>query len=724
MSSRPPRRPRLPRAAAAAVLVLLAAPDARAQAGGEPRALAVERCASPPVIDGVLEESVWGAPPAGDMLLQVEPVPGAPPTQRTVFRLLRDDDHLYVGVWCFDSDPERIRATQVARDANLDPDARVEILVDTFGDKQNAFWFQVGPAGGKGDALISRAGSGFRKDWDGLFRAGSSVDENGWYAEFALPAATLAFDPASDDWRFNLRRFVRRDNEEARWSGADPKLRFFNTTHAGELSGMAGLSQGIGLDLRPFATATYLDRDGDTDLEADAGLDLFWKVSPSTRLSASINTDFAEAEVDDRQVNLTRFSLFFPEKRDFFLEDDGLFAFGSTDGNSVVPYFSRRIGLFAGEEVPIVAAAKLTDRTQDHAFGLLHVVTDSTDGPDALDSESLSVARGSYFFGQQSEVGFLGTFGAPDGTRDAATFGADLALRTDAFLGDKNLSLSGYLVGSNQEDGRGEAWFAELDYPNDEVSARLRHWNVDEDFDPALGFVRRPGTRRTLLNADYRPRLYSDVRSLDFGVTADHVEDRSGRTESERLAFTVLGVEWETEDRFTVDVAREREVLFEPFEISDGVVVPSGDFDWWSVLASVGTSDHRPLSASASVEVGDFYDGEAREFGVDLEWRPGSRANFELGYELRDIELAGGAFDVHLARFGSVLALSRTLSLTGLVQYDSVSDDASVNARLRWIVEPGNELFVVVDQAWNVLAGEVDPRRTSATVKLGWTFRF
>lgn len=704
----------------AAVAVLTLRPAAAQDA--TPRSVAVERCATAPVIDGVLEEEVWGSAPTHEMLVQVEPVQGAVPTQRTAFRLLRDDDHLYVGVWCFDTEPNLIRATQVQRDANLDPDARVEIILDTFGDKQNAFWFQIGPAGGKGDALISRAGSGFRKDWDGLFSASSSIDEHGWYAEFALPAATLSFDPASDGWRFNLRRFVRRNSEEARWSEPDPALRFFNSTNAGELTGLRGLTQGLGLDVRPFATANFVDdEDEGDDFEADAGLDLFWRLSPATRLSVSLNTDFAEAEVDDRRVNLTRFSLFFPERRDFFLEDDGLFAFGSTRGNSVVPFFSRRIGLFDGEQVPIVAAAKLTNRTKDHAFGLLHVLTDSTD---QLDDEGLSVARGTLFFGEQSEIGFLGTLGAPDGTRDAATYGADVALRTDEFLGDKNLSLSGYLVGSNEEAARGEAWFLELDYPNDEVSARIRHWNVDEDFDPALGFVRRPGTRRTFAFADYRPRMYTAVRSLDFGVSADHVEDQSGRTESERQRFTPFGVEWETGDRFVIDVAREREVLFEDFEISDGVTIPAGDYDWWNVGFDARTSDRRDISVGAEFEVGDFYNGESRELELDLEWRPNSRVNFGVGYELRDIALEQGAFDVHVGRLETIYNVSRDLSISSLVQYDSVSDDAALNARMRWIIEPGNELFVVLDQSWNVLGGEVDPRSTSATVKLGWTFRF
>ncbi|MFT5688568.1 MAG: hypothetical protein ACI8PQ_001409, partial [Planctomycetota bacterium] len=434
----------------------------------------VTRTEVAPEIDGVLDDAIWKQARQLGELRQVEPVAGGTASEGTEVTIAYDDYNVYLAVRCFDSDPGAILATQAKRDATLDPDDRVEFLFDPFLDRRNAFWFQVGAGGSKGDALLTRNGASFNKQWDGIWYGRSRIDELGWTMEVAIPTRTLNFDPEGSAWGFNVRRFIRRKNEEVRWASPEPRLRFFAAANAGTVEGFEGLKQGLGLDIKPFAVVerNYDDSDGteraDVDIDFDAGLDLFYSLTPNTKLSLSFNTDFAETEVDERRVNLTRFPLFFPEKRDFFLEDSGVFFFGPSRQRDAIPFFSRRIGLSSGGEVPLLAAAKLTGRSDGWSYGLLNVQTDSfsvedDDGNEEdVSGQNLSVARVSRDILEQSDMGFVLTHGDPSGETGSGTWGVDANLRTDRFLGDRNLQLSTYVQGSesSSDDGDGSAWFA------------------------------------------------------------------------------------------------------------------------------------------------------------------------------------------------------------------------------------------------------------------------
>ncbi|MHC4378873.1 MAG: carbohydrate binding family 9 domain-containing protein, partial [Planctomycetota bacterium] len=666
-----------------------------------------------PRIDGRLDEAVWARAAVIDDLRQVVPVAGADPTEATKIFLLRGEDALYIGLACYDRDPAEIRATQMERDANLDPDDRIELILDTFNDRRNAFWFQVGPAGGPGDALLAGDGTSFNKDWDGIWTTASTIGEDGWFAELELPYKTLAFDPENGTWGFNVRRFIRRRNEEARWSRPDPKYRFFSASQAGTITGLAGLDQGLGLDVVPFATSTVsweqgVPEDGtvdDTDLLGDGGLDVFWRIDPQTRLSLSFNTDFAEAEVDDRQVNLGRFSLFFPERRDFFLDDSNLFEFGNNGRGPrpVRPFFSRTIGLDADrEEVPILAAAKFTRRTDGYSVGLLNVQTD--DAGD-LDGTNLFVGRASAFFGDRSDAGVLLTSGNPSGAGEALTYGADLNLRTASLFGDKNLEWTNYLTGTRNDadeesDGDGEAWFSQLNYPNDEITARVTYASVGEDYDPQLGFVSREAIRRFDTRFEYRPRQYTDVRNLRYQLSSSWFTDQDGNTETQNLTFIPFGMVFETGDQFNIVAQRNREVLAESFEILDGVEIPEGDYPFWRYGFNAETAEFREVSAELEVRLGEFYDGCRDDVGVEIQWRPSAKFNLGLEYDRRDLRLAGGDETVHIGSMRALFVFTPQLSWSNLLQYDNQSENLGLNSRVRWIIEPGKELFAVVNQSW------------------------
>jgi hypothetical protein len=679
----------------------------------------------PPVIDGRLDDALWGLVTPRDDFAQVEPVEGAPPSQRTELRIAFDGEQLYVGVSCFDTNPAGIRGTQMRRDAVLDPDDRVEILIDPYFDRRNAFWFQIGPSGGKGDALIGRNGARFAKDWDGIFEASSSRSELGWFAEFAIPLATMGFDPSTDRFGFNLRRFIRRHEEEVQWSTPSQRISFFSVANAGVLTGIGELEPALGLDLVPFVVLGYRrdDDSGDRDRTGDLGLDLFWRLEPETKLALTLNTDFAETEVDARQVNLTRFPLFFPEKRDFFLEDSGAFFFG-TGSSALLPFFSRRIGLDdQGQQVPLLGAAKLTSRGRGWSVGLLDAQTGESG---EVDGQNLAVVRGSLDFFEQSDLGVIATRGDPNSSDSALTYGTDLNLRTDRFLGDRSLRWSSFVVGTENEDqgGANHALFSEVDYPNDRWVAAASYLEVGEDVDPKLGFVPRTDLRRYSGEFYFRPRPGGAVRQVASGLAPEFTTDREDRTEALTVELLLAEVAFESGELFGVAVDFERDVVEQDFELGTELVVPAEDYSWWRGGVYGETSDRRPWVGSIGLRGGEFFDGHRGDLDLGLEWRPNRHLAVETEYELRRIDLPGGELDVHLGRLRLDLAFDQDVSLLNFWQWDSASDLLGWNSRLRWILAPGHEAYLVLDQSYEANAGDFAPRSGQLLGKLGWTFRF
>ncbi|MEM7306945.1 MAG: DUF5916 domain-containing protein [Planctomycetota bacterium] len=681
-----------------------------------------------PVIDGVIDDAAWEhATVLGD-LVQVVPVAGAEPSERTEVRLVHDADSVFIALRCFDSDPAGIRATQMLRDANLDPDDRVELYFDTFLDRRNAYWFQVGPAGSLGDALITKNGSSFNKDFDAIWYARARVTSEGWEAEIDIPAASINFDPEARSWGFNLRRFIRRRNEVARWSRPSPAYRFFEIIHGGTLTGIGKLDQGLGLNVVPFGVANWTnDRTSDeSDSEFDAGVDAFYRVTPNSKLSVSLNTDFAETEVDARIVNLTRFPVFFPEQRDFFLEDSGAFFFGrsSRGGGDVIPFFSRRVGLDdEGGEVPILGAVKWTGSNESYTYGLLDVQTDDVDG---LDGQNLAVGRFSKNFFEQSDVGIIGTAGDPVDEGRNSTVGVDLNLRTNRFRGDENLRLSSYILQADSDDVSDQnlAYFASLAYPQDEVDLSLAYTAVERNFDPALGFVRRDDMKKYEGDFRYRPRLYSAIRRLDFTLRTDLITDSANKTETVDITMRPLGIEWESGDEFRLDVLHRREVLGEDFDIQDDVVIPEGAYTYDRVGTVFETADRRPLTVEVSFFTGGFFDGDRDDFGLDFEWRPSAHLLLGGEYELNDVSLPDGNFRVQTSRLRANFLFTPELSWSNFLQYDTVSEELGLNSRLRWILEPGRELNLVVNQGWDYDPPSFSSLSTQAVVKLTYTLRF
>ncbi len=691
------------------------------------------RTETPPVIDGVLVDTVWEQAVPFDNFRQLTPFESEP-TERTEVRVLYDSDYIYFAVRAYDSDPSGIIATTRERDAFLDADDRIEILIDTFLDKRNAFWFQMNASDCIGDSLITDNGSDFNKPWDGIWRGRSRVDELGWAVEMAIPFKTLSFKKGLDTWGLNITRYVGRKNERIRWNNGNRDVSSFTIAEAGLLEGLEGIRQGIGLDTIPFFTGSWnkdrTDGEGDTDLIGDPGVDLFYRLSTNLTLSVTVNTDFAETEVDQRQINLTRFPLFFPERRDFFLQDSGNFNFGpqrSRGGGRFRPFFSRRIGLVDGQVVPLLGGVKLTGRAGDYNLGFLDVQTDEvrTDSSGDIDSQNLFVGRVAKNLGDQSSIGAIVTNGNPTGGPDNTVFGVDSLFRTTKFLGEKTLEgilwgIKSYTEGVSGDDA---AYGFAIRYPNDIWRWGMRFTEVQENYESALGFVPRENIRQYSGEISYQPRIDEKIRNLEFSIDVEAFTDTEDVLETVNVEVQPFGIQSNEDDGIRVEIEHTHDELREDFEISDGIVIPTGAYDFTRYRLEMDSSQLRPIAGNAGFTVGDFYDGTRTDLfaGLSLRYQPLLTTSIELRQSRIDLE--DGEFTTQIASGRFNFSFSQALSWNNVLQWDNVSETIGLNSRLRWIPTPGHEVFLVVNETVDEDGPGLVSEFTQVAFKMIYTIR-
>jgi hypothetical protein len=708
--------------------------------GGEPAAPAgterperpvatVARTATPPVIDGRLEDPVWARAPSIGPLVQEEPEEGVAPSESTDVRLLFDADHLYIGVRCFDREPQKILASQMGRDADLSSDDRIRIVIDTFHDRRNAYWFEMNPIGHKGDALETSDGQEKNLAWDGIWEGKASIDDQGWVAEMALPFMTLNFKPGLDTWGFNISRTIRRRKESDRWATPRQDVDFDQISEAGEIRGLVGLQQGVGLDVRPFYVGRWTnDRSSvppERDLKGQPGLDAFYKVTPNLNATLTVNTDFAEAEVDERQINLTRFKLTFPELRDFFLQDAGTFQFADL-GKDLIPFFSRRIGLSSGgDRVPIVVGGKLTGRQGGYNIGVLSVRTDAFGSTSGRDLLATRVTRN---VGEQSTIGGLFTRGKPDGSGQNECYGLDANYRTSSFHGRKNMTASAWgLASHNPGERLGDdhlAYGASVGYPNDRWSWDATFKEIQKRFDPELGFVKRQDIRQYTLALGFEPRLHNRIRKLLFALEPELITGVDNGLQTADAVVEPFGFELESGDQVDLTVEPTFERLSEPFEIRTGFVVPVGDHGFTRYRIALSSADKRRVSGTLELAAGEFWTGHEADFLAGASWRPGRHFNGSIDYEENRIVLPAGHFAARLTRVHANFQYSPDLTWSSFVQFDNESNELGYNSRIRWIPRPGNELFLVFNESLLRSGSTLSPQFQEAPVKLEYTIRF
>ena len=699
--------PRLGRGLSRLILALLMPGVAGAQDTATALPVSVVHWASGPLkLDGIPMETAWFQTDSIVDFIQKEPNEGEPVTMRTVVRILAAPDGLHIAFWGYDSLPSTIRHAQLRRDADFSSDDNFSVMFDATHDFRAGYIFSVNPNGALYDGEVISFES-VNTAWDGIWNARARITKEGWTAELVIPWQTLRYPLNGQPWGANFRRVIRRTNETALWSAWHRSEGLTFLQREGILEGMTGLPRRQIAEVRPYAAVTaavpermYDVAGNDTvihsaTVEPRVGGDVKFAVAPTLALDVTLNTDFAQAEVDRQVINLTRFPVFFPETRQFFLEGAGIFDFGRPERTQL--FYTRRIGLSdSGTVVPMLAGARLQGRAGHQRIGLLGAVTGGDE--DAVDVVA-SIQRDALGRGF---VGAMGTLQAQGG-HDSWGAGADFYLPL-IVQQNQNLVFSGYSMWSiNDSIGTGSAQRIFIDYPNDAADCNLTFDRIAGNFDPALGFVRQAGIYRGTGQAEFfpRPQDFLNIRKFDFvPLAADVTWDLGGRLDNGLIEIRPLGAEFQSEDFFEVNLQRWWDNPTEAFVIFPGVIVPAGNYTFDRLELNVFTSPGRPVSIEASISAGGFFDGHSTSFSAGVSGRIEPHVILGLDVEHSRVTRAAGSFSADLLRVRADVAMTPRWSHTLFVQFDNESSRIGVNYRMRYSPFPGSDLFIVWNNVW------------------------
>ena len=701
------------------------------------------RLEAPLAIDGVLDERFYRDVPALSDFVQVEPVEGAPATEQTEIWLAFDDDNVYVSGRCRDSAPESQWVVNELRRDNfgIAQNEYIDIVLDTFYDRRNAVNLTVNPLGGRMDGQITDERD-YSADWNPVWSVRAGRFDGGWTFESAVPFKSLRYRPGRTQvWGFNVTRKVRWKNELSALVPLPISRGIMLISQAATVVGIeAPDGGGRTLEIKPYAIADVTtDRRRapavvSNDLRAEAGLDVKYGLTQNLVADVTVNTDFAQVEADEQQVNLTRFGLFFPEKREFFLENQGVFSFGGVatglpggDVNVPILFYSRRIGLAERDgvtaEVPIAAGGRLTGRSGRFSIGALNIRTSDQPATGSA-ATSFTVVRVKRDVLRRSSVGALVARRSVSRRRPGAngTYGLD-----GTFSFHDDLNVNAYWA-RTATAGLGDdlSYRGQLDYAGDRYGVQVERLVVGRGFNPEIGFLRRDDFERSLAAFRFSPRPQSirAIRKLSWDGRIDHIADRAGRLET-REQFGHFGIEFESSDLFDLSFTRSYEFLERPFEIAPDVVLPVAGYDFQQVDVVFTFGQQRPFSGALAAARGSFYGGDKTSVGFTqgrLEVTP--RLSLEPGVSVNWIDLPQGRFTTRLVTSRATWTLSPLMFVSALVQYNSSGGSLGANVRLRWEYRPGSELFVVYNEARDTLRpGRPELQDRAFIIKINRLFR-
>jgi hypothetical protein len=728
-------------------LAITLAMSANAQEDNNPEGLKevrVTQVETAPVLDGSLDDAVWQQAEVIDDFHQISPGDGTEPTEPTEVYMVYTEDALYIGARMYDSNPELIAAPTIRHGQGLGGDDRLVIILDPFNTRRVGYRFETNLNGVRHDALYQNITS-FSQDWTVIWDVATDTFDEGWIAEVEIPFKTLPFDLNIDTWGFNFGRGIRRRGEEVAWVSYN---RSFNPSIVGLATGLQGMDQGLGLDVVPSFSINQQRtfNPGDKDSNFDPSLDVFYRLTHSLNAALTINTDFSATEVDNRQVNLTRFNLFFPEKRDFFLNDADLFLFGNIGGGgfnnnqattqgsrqNARPFFSRNIGIGAnGEQVDLDYGGRISGRVGRWNIGTLAVHQAASSAVEATD---LFVGRFSANVLDESTLGFILTEGDPQSNVDNTVYGADFRYLNTQLASGRQLEGNAWYQQSDTSglDGDDAAWGVNVSSPNNSGwRGEIGIKEIQRNFNPALGFVNRTNVR------NYSARLgYTHYPDSDFwqeayiGIDAQRVNVIDGGLQSEKFKIRLLEMENTAGDSFNIGRTPTREVVLAPFTIYSepgrSVVIPAGDYKFSTFDVSIDSASQREFGAGLSIESGDFYNGDSTEIGASFDWNQSRNFAMSLSHDWTDINLPQGGFIARLSSLNTQVAFTSNLYWISLVQYDNLSENLGINTRLQWIPEAGREGFIVLN--YNMQDRDKDntfhSTLTDISIKFKYTFRY
>ena len=657
-------------------------------------------------LDARAEEAVWRGADSIVDFRQREPVEGAPASERTVVKVLRDEERIYVLVRAYDRDVPGLRASQLRRDADLSSDDNVTVLIDSYRDRRGAFLFRTNPNGAMWDAQLVGL-ENLNASWNGIWEVATRRDSVSWTAEFAIPLQTLRFDPRNDVIGLNVRRFIRRNNEEDLWQSWGRAQGFQNLINTGDAIGFGGVGTRRPVELWPYVLARAIAPSYDAagarlqagNADAKAGLDAKVGVSPTLTADFTLNTDFAQVEADQQVINLTRFPTFFPEKREFFLESTGLFDIG-TSGRTQL-FYSRRIGLDStGAPVPILGGARLYGKQGPWAIGVLDA---RTGGSENANDVAIRVGR------DLLDRATIAAMVVDRSGSGIAERGAGADLDAPLVVRGHNVEPHFWLMGTRTDATRRTplAWRLSTDYPNDLFDNFISLYRIDDGFAPTMGFVRRAGVWETTGHVDYQPRPgVLGIRRLDLTPIPswDIVADRStgdltrpSTWQTADFEWHVLGGELQSGDQFEVNVVRDLDAPTDVFEIFRDVTVAPGRYWWTSANVQYESNVGRTVSVTSILSAGRFYDGHSSAAELGMTFRGGGHVIASGAYTVTSARLSAGSFTATQLNSHVEYAFNTRASFLGFLQYDNEERRADFNLRFHWIPVIGDDLFLV----WN-----------------------
>ena len=695
-------------------------------------------------LDGKLDEAFWKNISGIDDFLMQEPIEGGKPSENTIIKIAYDENYLYIGAVLYDSNPEGIKAFKMRKDAPLNTDDRFMWILDTYLDGRNAYFFEINPRGLMGDGLLTIGqGRTLNKDWDGIWRPWTHIGDFGWSTEVRIPFHTLNFDPKISSWGINFQRTIRRKNEEILWSGHKRNQGIYRPQNAGLLTGLNNISQGLGLEVVGYGKVegskieNGLGKEYDKNANINGGLDVNYNVTSGLKASLTLNTDFAETEVDERQINLTRFPIRFPEKRDFFLEGANIFRFASSSG--VYPYFSRKIGLQSGNPVPILYGGRIIGKIGKIEVAAKQVKTRETD---FINSEDFSVVRLKQNFLKESSIGILYTrrhtkkgkeFIPP--LHDRNTLGLDLSLNTSTFLKNKNLQFQAFTIIHNptspgeissiwDRSARG----LRFNFPNDPWSGSLSYREFGNSYDPAVGFSRRNSFRRVEPRIRFSPILENSsiIRELQWELSFENLMSLQWKKLTQNIRLTPLSIRFESGDEISYQIIRNFEKLDYNFDIigDNSIIIPIGNYSNWLHQIEFETSNYRKIVYEIELNAEGFWSGNRTEYQNNLTFRPYPGINLNLGYIHSKVNLKEGSFNTNLIRFLGEFDVSPFISFSSNIQYDDISEQIGMNNRFKYTLTPGSDIYFVYNHNWIKEKGKYITTSMLGATKITYTQRF
>ena len=693
----------------------------------KPNVIKATKIGQPIILDGSLSEPMWQKADFVDNFTQRELNEGKPATEATKVAVLYDDENLYIAAWCYDSNPNGIVAQQMKRDFDYGTDDNFKFILDTYNDKRNGYLFVTNPNGARYDALIQDNGNSVNRAWDGVWNVKTKITKEGWFAEFVIPFSSLKFRTKEKlVWGINFERNIKRKREQDLWQGWSRNYEIEQVSNAGKLIGIEGISNISFVEVKPYGIAGIEKRTGSkTDFLKNTGGDINYLITPTMKLNLTVNTDFAQVESDAMQVNLTRFSLYYPEKREFFLEGQDYFNFRL--GYSIRPFYSRRIGLAPDRStIPIIAGARLLGKTGGTTLGGMSI---QTAGKDSIPSTNYTVLRWKQDVLRQSNIGLIGVSKIQPGRKNLV-YGADFFYSTSKIFGNKNLSIGGAIVQSYTSDKKNKTGLAHrfsVDYPNDFIDFSFTWDRADENFNPETGFLRR-GNGYQMIAADMhikpRPKFLPWIQKLvfkplDFNY---YIDDKTHKLQSLWTEFRPLGFTTKSGEFFESNIQVRAENITRKGQEIHGVEIPVGEYWFTRYELQFATFEGRPVHGFIFVNWGDFYTGYRTEWFVRNTLQLNKNVILSANFTQNLISFPQKSFTVN--EFGGRVDVALTPDLFGSFfgQWNNDENIILLNFRMNWIPIPGANFYFVVNESLDKPGKSWHAFDTTVLTKIIWRF--